>query len=135
MSKTTIFFFYFLKGSVWETVNQTSEKVNLDFNQLEEFMKKTNPIIYATENKTAANSDEAKSIASFSNETNSSSGVNLLDAKQNMNLNVYLTKIKSPLPSFIKLIEQGESSQIGIDNLSCLKRILPDQADVKEKIN
>jgi len=49
-----------------------------------------------------------------------------------MNINVYLKKIKMSLNDFIQLILNGKSSEIGIDNLSCLRKILPEQAEVEE---
>ena len=47
-----------------------------------------------------------------------------------MNINVYLKKIKVPLDEFIKMIINGKSRDIGLDNLSCLKKILPEKSDV-----
>lgn len=47
-----------------------------------------------------------------------------------MNINVYLKKIKVPLDEFIKMIINGQSCDIGLDNLSCLKKILPEKSDV-----
>lgn len=33
---------------------------------------------------------------------------------------------------FVKLIQSGKSNEIGIDNLNCLKKILPDRTEVDE---
>ncbi len=56
--------------------------------------------------------------------------IQILDSKQNMNVIVYLKQIKVPLNEFIKLIVNGQSKEIGIDNLNCLKKILPEKSDV-----
>lgn len=47
-----------------------------------------------------------------------------------MNVIVYLKQIKIPLNEFIRQIENGQSKEIGIDNLNCLKKILPEKSDV-----
>jgi hypothetical protein len=47
-----------------------------------------------------------------------------------MNFNVYLKKIKTPLAQYVELIKNGKSKEIGTDNLSCLKKILPDKSEV-----
>lgn len=49
-----------------------------------------------------------------------------------MNVNVYLKKIKMPLKDFFQLILNGESKEIGIDNLSCLRKILPEPTEIDE---
>lgn len=48
-----------------------------------------------------------------------------------MNVNVYLRKIKVSLNEFIQLIINGNSQEIGIDNLTCLQKILPEKTDVE----
>ena len=53
-----------------------------------------------------------------------------MDPKQSMNFNVYLKKIKTPLAQYVELIKNGKSKEIGTDNLSCLKKILPDKSEV-----
>lgn len=57
--------------------------------------------------------------------------MSFLDSKQNMNVNVYLRKIKVSLNEFIQMIIEGNSQEIGIDNLTCLKKILPEKNDVE----
>lgn len=47
-----------------------------------------------------------------------------------MNYIVYLKQIKIPLKDFIELVKNGQSKEIGLDNLSCLKKILPEKSDV-----
>ena len=49
-----------------------------------------------------------------------------------MNVNVYLKKIKMPLKDFIQLILNGNSKEIGIDNLYCLRKILPEPSEIDE---
>lgn len=98
-------------------------------------MKTTNPIIPSaivkpTVNNTAAEIDRKISVRKLNAVESSHQVVSILDAKQNMNINVYLKKIKVPLDEFIKMIINGRSRDIGLDNLSCLKKILPEKSDV-----
>jgi hypothetical protein len=48
-----------------------------------------------------------------------------------MNISVYLAKVKMPISDYIQLIRDGKRKEIGIDNLNCLKKILPDKSDVR----
>ena len=48
-----------------------------------------------------------------------------------MSINIYLRQIKSPLKDFIQLLIEGKHAVIGVDNLNCLKKILPEKAEVK----
>lgn len=57
--------------------------------------------------------------------------VSFLDSKQNMNVNVYLRKIKVTINEFMQLIIDGNSREIGFDNLTCLQKILPEKTDVE----
>lgn len=48
-----------------------------------------------------------------------------------MNVNVYLRKIKVSINEFIQFIIDGNSQEIGLDNLTCLQKILPEKTDVE----
>jgi hypothetical protein len=48
-----------------------------------------------------------------------------------MSINIYLRQIKSPINDFMKLLIEGKHEAIGVDNLNCLKKILPDKSEVK----
>jgi hypothetical protein len=118
-------------------VNEKPDEMKLDFNLLEELFLKTSHLLNSNKTMTAGSSELVRN-QSIKTSTGSSSdlgSISLLDPKQNMNINVYLKKIKQPLNEFIKSIENGRSKEIGIDNLSVLKKILPDKSDVKEKEN
>jgi hypothetical protein len=54
-----------------------------------------------------------------------------LDQKKAMSINIYLRQIKSPINDFMKLLIEGKHTVIGVDNLNCLKKILPDKSEVK----
>jgi hypothetical protein len=47
-------------------------------------------------------------------------------------LTVFLKKIKIPIDDYVCLILKGKSKEIGIDNLSCLQKILPCKKDVEK---
>jgi hypothetical protein len=51
-----------------------------------------------------------------------------------MSINIYLRQIKSPLKDFIQLLIEGKHKVIGVDNLNCLKKILPEKTEVKYEI-
>lgn len=47
-----------------------------------------------------------------------------------MGVSIFLKKVKIPLTSFTNQIREAKSSEIGLDNLNCLKKILPDRNEV-----
>ena len=49
-----------------------------------------------------------------------------------MGVVVFLKKIKIPIKDLCFLINEGNTKEIGIDNLSCLKKILPDKTGIEE---
>ena len=51
-----------------------------------------------------------------------------------MSINIYLRQIKSPLKDFIQLLKEGKYKVVGVDNLNCLKKILPEKEEVKDQI-
>lgn len=49
-----------------------------------------------------------------------------------MGVVVFLKKIKTPLNEYFALISGGKSKELSLDNLSCLKKILPDKTEIEE---
>lgn len=47
-----------------------------------------------------------------------------------MSVVVFLKNIKMPHEDYLNLIRNGQSSRLGLDNLNCLKKIIPDKTDV-----
>lgn len=49
-----------------------------------------------------------------------------------MGVSVFIKKIKIPLSKFFAQINEGKTNEIGLDNLNCLKKILPDKNELTE---
>ncbi|CAF0767609.1 unnamed protein product [Brachionus calyciflorus] len=119
-------------NNLWKDVNDKDENVMLNFTILEELFAKTNQLIKKNNLETDQKKTDSKlMIKGISVLPQQEQLVTFLDSKQNMNVSVYLRKIKVPLNEFIQLILDGKSSEIGLDNLTCLKKILPEKSDVE----
>lgn len=125
------------QNNVWKELNDNNDNIKLDFNLLEDLFIKTNQLMLNKMNQSDnLKTDVNKLTKSASNsstsleQTSGNSMVSFLDSKQNMNVTVYLRKIKIPINDFIQMILDGKSKEIGIDNLNCLKKTLPEKNEV-----
>ncbi len=112
------------KNSLWSEVNnkKTFSEIQVDYVKLEKLFSKSQ--IQKTEPNAKLLNVETAEICD--------QNVSFLDPKLTMGVVVFLKKIKTPIKDYLNLINDGKSKEIGIDNLSCLKKILPDKTDVDE---
>ena len=56
--------------------------------------------------------------------------IECLNKKQTLNINIYLKQVKPDSESLIQNLIEGNHEKIHIDNLTCLKKILPEKDEV-----
>lgn len=120
-------------SNIWKDINQNYNAVEFDFSMLEELFGKTkraSNLGLSVSNPTG----QKFSLTNLAKQSNQDPEfTTFLDSKSTMSFSIFLKKTKSfKMEKLVDLIKRGKSKEIGLDNLICLKKILPDKADVEE---
>ncbi len=100
--------------SIWKEINENYNSLKFDYALLEElFSKPKRPISVPFK--------EAIEMVSY------------LEAKTSMGLSIFLNKTRKwPMEDLVNLVRCGRSKELTLDNLACLKKVLPEKNEVDE---
>ena len=118
---------------MWKDINQNYNGIEFDFSTLEDLfgkVKRTSNLGASVANPTA----KKLSLTNLTKQSNQDPEfTTFLDSKSTMSFSIFLKKTKSfKMEKLVDLVKRGKSKEIGLDNLICLRKILPDKADVEE---
>ncbi|XP_063413228.1 inverted formin-2-like isoform X1 [Mytilus trossulus] len=108
----------FKKTSVWADVLGMDDKVDVEYEKLEEWFsqKQTAPAVLLKPENNQAQSARKHSTSQM---------ISLLDAKKSMNANIFLKQFRKPPDVIIQLIKEGDPRSVGVEKLKSLNKLLP----------
>ena len=119
----------FGKNNIWTKVAKTFEKDKqsiIDFHDMEQHFCLVAPKPPEVAEKKGDTNNNQNSKAKKEN----SETVNLLDAKRNLNISIFLRQFRSSNEDIIEMVVNGDFSDFEAEKLKGLMKILPEQDEV-----
>ena len=119
----------FGKNNIWTKVAKTFEKDKqsiIDFHDMEQHFCLVAPKPPEVAEKKGDNNNNQNSKSKKEN----SETVNLLDAKRNLNISIFLRQFRSSNEDIIEMVVNGDFSDFEPEKLKGLMKILPEQDEV-----
>jgi len=111
--------------SIWKEINANYNTLEFDYALLEELFSKPKRLNTAL--------PAVPSLKHQSNQQETAETTSFLEAKTSMGLSIFLKKTRKwSMEDLVNLVRRGRSKELTLDNLACLKKVLPEKSEVDD---